>query len=308
MATTYKRYSTGEKTDSYSKITNAIVAKLQQNIAEGNFEMPWVKPWNSCSPMSIHGHKYRGMNQFLLTFLGRNKEGIPFSDPRYITFDQAKKMGGNVKAGEHGFPVIYWQWIEVEDKDTKLKKSVPFCKGYTVFNVEQTENCNIPELKTDKLDFVPSEKAEEIISSWANKPKVVFGGNRACYNWKIDTVTLPPVENFKSIEDYYSTEWHEFGHATGHPARLDRKTNLEFTTRTENYSKEELVAQMFSAFMMSECGMNIPAQMDNTAAYVQSWISTFKDDPKMLITAAGLAQKAADYVLGRSYEKLEEAA
>jgi antirestriction protein ArdC len=273
-------------------ITEQIIERLEQG------DIPWNQPWAPLAgphaPRNLISDKpYRGINIFILA-------GQKFSSPYWLTFRQATEKGGKIRKGENGTTVVYWNWIEVEDKETGEEKEIPLLRHYTVFNLEQTEGIEAPPspVVIENL-FNPIEEAEDIIASMPKRPNIHHGGNQACYNPLKDYVKMPPKNAFHREEGYYCTLFHEIGHATGHISRLGRKGVMDATCfGSHEYSKEELVAEMTAAFLCAETGIE-QATIDNSAAYIQSWLKQLKDDKSLVIMAAGQAQKAVDFILNR---------
>ncbi len=292
----------------YQMITDRMVDQITiaiKDIENGNTNTaPWNKPWHMMgTPTNLVTKKpYRGINIFLLSAMG-------FPTPYFVTFNQTKNMGFQVKKGEKGCPVVFWKpMINSEDKDGNpitdkhgnptTKKS--FMLRYTTaFNVSQT---TIPEDKIpqiEKREFNPIEAAEQIIHGMPLAPTMEFGGDRACYFPSTDIVRLPPQEYFKTDHYFYSVAFHELAHSTGHQSRLARKEVMELTGfGSHSYSVEELVAEMTAVFLCNESGIENETTTNNSVAYLMSWLRSFKNDPKMIVTAAGRAQKAADFILG----------
>lgn len=254
-------------------------------------EIPWQKPWISGEPVNfITKRRYRGINPFILISSG-------YSCPYWVSFKQAKGKGGGIKKGEKGFPVVFWKWIELDGQDTKSgKKNVPFLRYYTVFNLEQTEGIEIPAVEQRK--FQPIAEAESIIHQMPRAPVIEHKQPQAYYLPADDLVNMPISNLFRSDEEYYSTLFHELTHSTGHVSRLNRaelsKINM---LKSHDYSKEELVAEMGSAFLCGRCGI-APKVIENQAAYIQGWLKRLQNNKKWLIYAAAKAQKAAHFILG----------
>jgi len=292
-------------------ITERVINRIQDAIiaAENGDKRviaPWNKPWfETGTPTNLVSKKeYRGINVFLLSMLG-------FVSPYFVSFNQAKKLGGNVKKDEKGFPVIFWKWVEVtEDEDgNKLAKAkkVPFLRYYTVFNVSQIDGIESKLPKIETRQFNPIQDAEKIIANMPNRPEINHGEARAYYVPSLDKVNMPKNELFKTAPAYYSTCFHELVHSTGHTSRLNRPEVMDGNRfGSHAYSLEELVAEMGTVFICNEIGLESP--FDNSLAYLKSWLEKFKNDTKMLITAAGKAQKASDYILGTTptFDKLKE--
>jgi antirestriction protein ArdC len=176
-----------------------------------------------------------------------------------------------------------------------------------VFNVSQCEG--IPADKIPSVNRIGREhnsisQAEQIVSAMPKRPEIRHGGGRACYSPAFDRVDMPKAETFRSGEDFYSVLFHELTHSTGHQSRLNRKgvagSDGEWSAfGSTPYAREELVAEMGAAFLSGHAGI-VERTLDNSAAYVQSWLQRLKDDARLVVQAAAQAQKAADYILGAS--------
>lgn len=293
-----KAKKSSKKVDVYEIVTAAILAKL----AEGT--IPWRRSWSGGyeSPKNLKsGKAYRGINVFLLGLRG-------YASPWWVTFKQARDLGGSVRKGEKGSRVVLWRWIEKEKADG-TKDRFPLLRYYTVFNVEQ---CELPEGKVpvpvaEALEALePVAAAEKIVAEMPNPPVVHHRGSQPCYRPKSDEVEVPEIERFESAEEYHSTLFHELGHATGHGSRLDRsEVTGAICFGSDDYSNEELVAEMTAAFLCGRAGIE-QATIANSAAYIDHWRRKISDDPKLVVTAAARAQKAADYILGETAKKEEE--
>jgi antirestriction protein ArdC len=271
----------------YQIVTEQVIKQLELGVA------PWRKPWRTDVPMSLASLKpYRGLNVFLLASQG-------YASRYWLTFNQAAKLGGHVKKGEHGTIVSFWKIGEYEKKDTGEKRDSFLLRYYRVFNLEQTEGI------ADKLGLdtpaphVPSiEMCEGIVAGMQQRPRFE-DANAAWYRPLTDTVGMPPMQKFESAEAYYATLFHELAHSTGHPSRVGREGIENVNSfASDSYSKEELVAEMSSAFLCGVSGIS-PAVIGQSAAYLQSWISRLRGDARLLISAASAAQKASDYILGK---------
>ncbi len=274
----------------YDVITEEILEIMGRGI------IPWRKPWaiRGAHRNLVSGKQYRGVNVFLLSCSG-------FSSPWWLTFNQAKKKGGSVRKGEKGRRVVFWQWFvkKIEDQTSGeiTEKKLPVLRYYTVFNLEQIEGIEAPA-EPEAVTLDPVEAAENIVSGMPLPPSR-RPGDKAAYYPALDEVTMPDFQDFNSSEEFYSTLFHELAHSTGHHSRLNRPeiTNANFFG-SHDYSREELVAEMTAAFLCGESGI-LPATIENSAAYLQSWAAKFKEDKKMVVCAAAAAQKAADFILDR---------
>ena len=193
---------------------------------------------------------------------------------------------------------------ELEHEETNEKTRRRFLlRYYRVWNLEQ---CDLPQAVLDKLPKIethehdPIEAAERIIAGMPNPPEIQHAGSKAFYSPITDRITLPPRELFASVDEYYATALHETVHSTGSGKRLAREGICEVAPfGSAVYSKEELCAEMGAAYLCAEAGI-LTAVIDNQAAYVAGWLKRLRDDRKLLIHAAAQAQRAANYILGRT--------
>ena len=274
-----------------AKVAEIVTERIIAALEKGN--IPWKRPWVSGVPKNLVSKKdYRGVNVFILAACS--------SDEYFVTYKQAQALGGSVKKGEKGIPVIFWNFIEQENKETGKKKTVPFMRYYTVFGASQCEGLKLPEKST--IPNNPIENCEKVIANMPNKPAQV-NGSMAFYTPSKDTVTMPLLSAFKDAASYYATAFHEYIHSTGHKCRLNREgvANLAAFGK-EEYSKEELVAELGSAFLCAETGISSENLIINSAAYVKSWISVLKNDAQFIISASSKARKAAEYILNKKDE------
>jgi antirestriction protein ArdC len=216
-----------------------------------------------------------------------------------------KERGGNVKKGEKASMVVFWKEYEVTDRETGEAKKMPVLRYYNVFNASQCDGIEVPDaVKFEPIDFKPIEGAEQIAGNYAGGPAVEHdGGQQAFYRPGTDTVHLPERTRFASVEEYYSTLFHELSHSTGHSSRLDRK--LDTAPKpfgSPDYGKEELVAEMSAAFLCGHAGIQ-PTVIENQAAYLSGWLTQLKSDKKLVVSAAGQAQRAADWIRNERGER-----
>ena len=282
--------------DIYQTITDKVIELLEQGT------IPWRRSWKAeyNAPKSLSSKKdYRGINFFLLSVVQACKN---YNSPYWLTFKQAQERGGHVRKGEHGTQVIFWKLYKKEENGEE--KSLPVLRNYTVFNAEQCEGIDAPKIEKPALaEHERIEKAEQVQLFMPKRPVVEFAGTMPYYSPSRDMVVCPPLGLFESAEEYYSTLFHELGHSTGHESRLNRQGVTGHSKfGDKEYSKEELVAEMTSAFLCAHCGID-GATLKNSAAYLQGWLRALRADKKMLISAAAQAQKAADFILGKKYEE-----
>lgn len=281
--------------DIYQEVTDQIVAMLEQGV------VPWRCPilgrQSAGIPKNLEsGKAYRGVNVFLLALTAWTKG---YESSFWLTFNQARQKQGSVKKGEKSSIVIFWRQYETTDKETGELKKVPVLRYYRVFNVAQCDGIAAPDAVTyTPTDFQSIEAAEAIVKGYAEGPAVEHGGARAYYRPSLDMVRMPEPTRFASGEEYYSTLFHELAHSTGHSKRLDRKLDTEPKPfGSPDYGREELVAEMAAAFLSAHAGIQ-PATIENQAAYVGGWLKQLRNDKKLVVAAAGAAQKASDWIRG----------
>jgi len=208
---------------------------------------------------------------------------------------------------------VFWKFgvEEIQDGEATIEKRSVLCRYYTVFNAEQCDGLSPqpaqPPVDSPQID--PIEACEQVVSGWPAKPAINHGGDVASYNKMLDVVAMPDRTCFDTGEEYYSTLFHELVHSTGHPGRLNRSSLTDFERfGDEIYSREELVAEMGAAFLSGYCGIE-NRTINNSAAYLASWLKALKEDSRMVLVAASQAQKAADLILGVAHtDHAQEAA
>jgi antirestriction protein ArdC len=283
---------------------DVITARVVSLLEAGT--VPWRKPWANrfSAPRNLISRRpYRGVNVFLLACAS-------YDSPYWLTFRQAKNLGGHVRKGEKGMPVVFWNWLDKVDAETGKTVEIPFLKLYYAFNVAQCEG-----LPTDKVPstaavverpFSPITACEHVVKGMQNRPEIRHGFTGASYVPSLDEVRMPAPERFEHAEGYYATVFHELTHATGHASRLNRKGIVETAAfGSDTYGREELVAEMGSAFLCGHAGIET-ATIDNAAAYLAGWLRAIRQDNRLVVTAAAQAQKAADYILGQKGDEAGE--
>ena len=274
--------------DIYAAVTERIIEQMEQGV------IPWQKPWISNGKAVSHatGKPYSLLNQLML---GRPGE--------YLTFKQCQAAGGKVKKGERASMVVFWKWIEQEDEETGETKEVPFLRYYNVFHIDQCEG--IIAKHTTEAAFPEGaevlEAAQEIVYDYLGRTGVKLSpteGDQAFYRPSTDEVVLPIRKQFVSTAEYYSTVFHELTHSTGHPSRLNRLARPSLFG-TEDYSKEELVAEIGAATLVNHVGLETGSSLRNSAAYIQNWLKVLKDDKRFIVSAAGRAEKAVNLILNQ---------
>jgi antirestriction protein ArdC len=282
----------------YDEVTNRIVGELEAG------RVPWVQPWGrpggtgpGLPRNALTARRYSGVNVLIL-WGAVIEQGFPSQG--WLTFKQALEAGGSVRKGERGTTVVYADRFVPEAEKARAvetggdAKTIPFLKRFTVFNVAQCEGLR-PGLAPDpeplpECEIVPV--AEHVIA--ASGIDFRIGGNRAFYVPAHDFVQVPPQPAFFEQINYYRTCLHELTHATGHPSRLDRKLFTGFGTK--DYAREELIAEMGSAFLCASLGI-VPTVRH--ADYLASWLEVLREDNRAIFRAASAATKAADWLLAR---------
>ena len=267
----------------YEIIQDTILKKLEEGV------IPWRKTWSGCGgdPKNIITNKaYRSTNNMLLQCQG-------YKSPYWMTFNQVKKLKGTLLKGSKSSIVTYYKILEKENDAGVVEERFPMLRYYRVFNLEQTEGI-IPKWDEEITEFTendPIVNCEKVVNEMREFPKMEWGIN-PCYSPSKDRIGMPELKQFNSSEEYYATYFHEMAHSTKHMQRMNRQQH--------SYAKEELIAEMSSCFICGKVGIE-SATIDNTAAYIQSWIKHIKEnDVKMVVQAAAEAQKVADWIMNIS--------
>lgn len=281
--------------DVYTRVTAKIIADLESGVRT------WMKPWSGGEasfslPLRHCGTPYRGINVLLLWSETLEKG---YGSSKWMTYRQSQELGGQVRKGEHGSPVVYadrFTKTEADENGQDIEREIPFMKGYTVFNVEQIEGLperfyDRPAVSLPKMQLI--EAAEGFCT--ATGANIQHGGNMAFYAPGPDVIRLPVPEAFKDAESYTATKAHELTHWTAHESRLARTLGKRFGD--DAYAAEELVAELGSAFLCSTLGI-VPEVREDHAQYLDHWLKVLKGDKRAVFTAAAHAQRAVDYLHG----------
>lgn len=266
----------------------------------------WKQGWATTGELrnAVSNRHYRGLNEFYLKLVSMVHG---YKDPRWMTFNQIRDEGYHLEKGSKGAKVEYWfpfdtikkKGVSFEEKERLInegeRKKEDFslvAKYYTVFNGDNISG--LPEIELPKNEIEPSVVLEQI-SRGMNVEIYNDGEDRAFYRPSTDDIHLPLPEVFSSDNEYNAVAFHELGHATGHESRLNRDQSGAFGTSA--YAKEELVAEITSAFMAETTGISLEdMNMENHKAYVNGWIASIEDDPEYLMKAISQAHDAADYM------------
>lgn len=278
------------KANVYEMVTARIIAELEKGV------IPWEKPWTgvrSGAYNRISKKPYSIINQMILKHTGE-----------YATFKQWTDLGGHIRKGEKSEMVVFWKIFEKEEtnKDTGEKevRKIPMLRYYNVFHISQVDGVKPLEIPFKEVE--PIENADKIIAEYVEREHIEFkelASNEAFYSPSSDRVVVPMKEQYKHINEYYSTTFHELTHSTGHKSRLDRlHSGADAAFGSETYSKEELVAEIGSASLMNLLGIETIKTFRNSAAYIQSWLKVLKSDNKFIVSASSKAEKAVNYIIG----------
>ncbi|MBR4457542.1 MAG: DUF1738 domain-containing protein [Clostridia bacterium] len=283
--------------DLFAEITNRIIAEMENGI------IPWRKSWvggASCAVSHVTGKPYSLMNQMLL-----GKPG------EWLTFKQAQAEGGYVRKGEKSRMVVFWKWFEskeTKDDGTIEIKEVPFLRSYNLFHIDQCEGIKPKWDKPIENPVQPDARAEAIVDNYVARSGVKIirtRSNDAFYRPSTDEIHVPEIGQFTEVAEGYACLYHEITHSSGHPSRLNRIADVA-AFGSESYSKEELVAELGSAFLVNTAGLETPSQFRNSAAYIHNWLQPLKADKRLIVSASGQAEKAVKYILGTEDKEVDE--
>lgn len=276
----------------YELVTNRIIEQLENNI------IPWEKPWSGTIDGAfnrISKKPYSILNQMLLKY-----------DGEYASFKQWKDLGGHIRKGEKSEIVVFWKMYPIKEKQddgTETIKTIPLLKYINVFHISQVDGVEPLKQKVTH-DIEPIDKAEKILNDYWNRENITIEhvkGDKAFYSPMFDKIQLPLFEQFKQSEEYYSTAFHESIHSTMKTSRCNRQEDRKgkvVSFGSEEYSKEELVAEVGSAQLMNIVGIETTKSFRNSTAYIQSWLKVLRNDNKFIVSASSKAEKAVNYILG----------
>jgi antirestriction protein ArdC len=295
MAKAQARPQKIERIDLHQSITDQILSSLREGVR------PWAPRWTRSAgpisrPLRHSGEAYRGINILLLWARAVDRG---FSSPHWMTFRQARDLGGHVRKGEQGTMVVYANAIAKTETDAageEVERRIAFLKSYTVFNRDQIDD--LPEHFHEAVPTLDESAriaaAERFFA--ATGIRVAHGGDDACYVPSTDHIEMPFFAAFRDASAYYATLGHEAVHATGHPSRVGR----DFSTRygDDAYAREELVAELGAAFLCADLGISAEPRADH-AAYLDHWLTILGGDPRFIVAAAAKAQRACDWLHDR---------
>ena len=293
---------THNKSDVYQIITDQILKALDEGT------VPWRKPWRGGSagrPKSLATRKpYNGINVWLLSMAAHSSG---YTSPYWVTYKKAQELGGQVRRGEKSTIAVFWKRYEKEkttDSGEVIKDEYWVIRYYRVFNIDQCDNLNPdilpidvqPDTDEKELDFEPVAACEHIVDNMPDPPQISHSNERrAYYKPTSDEVHMPNKQHFENEPLYYNVLFHELSHSTGHSTRLNRKETDLAAFGSGSYGKEELIAEFSACMLCGVCGIE-SATIENSASYIDNWTKAIKKDRKLVVKAASLGQKAADYI------------
>jgi len=290
----------------YTEIGERLISIIQTSGS-----LTWQSPYLASAglPRSLStGKAYRGLNTLLL-WAAQGEGG--YASAWWGTYKQITELGGQVRKGQHATQIVWWARIpkdETAPDGSIVKRIIPVMKTFLVFNVEQADWADgLPSrcAETVAPEFTPSEAAEAIAERYlAEGPRLTHERqDLAFYRPSDDVINVPTTDHIVSSDAYYATLFHEMTHSTGHATRLARQGITELTphSRGSVYSYEELIAEFGSAFLCASVGLD--STLDNSAAYLASWVTYLSDDPSVLPRAAQQAQRAVDLICGVSFDQ-----
>lgn len=289
--------------DIYQEVSDRIIEAIEHG------EIPWLKPWVGTLDGAIShatGKPYSIINQLLL-----GKPG------EWLTFEQCKKEGGHVKKGAKSRIVVFWKIMTTDKTDANghpvlnasgehVTVQFPVLKYFRVFHISDCEGITPRMKEPESFNNNPIEAAERVLHDYIEREHIglyIERSNRAFYRPSTDEIHLPLLEQFEQVAEFYSTAFHEATHSTGHEKRLNRLASTDdAASGLESYSKEELVAEIGACAIMNRLGIETASTFRNSAAYVQGWLKALRNDKRMIVSAAGKAEKAVQLIMNEGSE------
>ena len=280
----------------YQEITERIIAQLTKGI------IPWEQPWFGIGGAISYatGKAYSLLNQMILG--GESAE--------FVTWHQIQMLKGRVHKGSKGRKVYFWNTFDKAEENAngeRVIKKIPYLRTYTVFRVDDCEGIETrwQPKQGSTATISPIAQAEDTTNQYLSRESIKLehkNSGEAYYSPRQDFINVPPINNFKSSEAYYSTLLHEIIHSTGHKKRLGRFKPEERLSPfgSPDYSREELVAEMGASFLLKRLNIDTDKTLQQNSAYIQSWIRALNNDVSLIAIAASRAEKAVQFVLGEN--------
>lgn len=280
----------------YQIVTDRIIEELKKGY------IPWQKPWMSMRLQSgaynrITKRPYSILNQLLLQHEGE-----------YATVRQWNQLGGKIKKGSKAEIVVFWKLQEFQEERENgevEEKKVPLLRYYRVFHISTVDGVT-PLSRPEPEEVLGIEAGDKVIREYADREHVLIREeytDEAYYSPSRDQIVIPSKQQYKDIHEFYSTAFHEMVHSTGHKSRLNRDIDCHYGS--EVYSKEELIAEIGAAMLMSTLGIDTKQSFRNSTAYIQGWLRQIQQDERLVVSAAGKAEKATRYILNIPSEEYD---
>ena len=287
------------KRDLYQEVTDIVIKALEEGT------QPWSRPWATGKGMSealrVCGTPYRGINAFLL---GMTMNAHGYNSPHFMTYNAAKKLGGQVRKGEKGHLSVFFRMLEIDSKTNPgTKENIPLLRHSIVFNAAQIDG--LPDRFYVEPAEINQEDRSAEVDEWLAKTgcTIKIGGDSAHLNLLTGLVHMPAFESFKDARSFYSTACHELTHWQG--MQDGDIENDKFGSA--NYAREELIAELGAAFLMGHLGLGSEPRADH-APYIASWLKVLKEDKRAIFRASSAAQKRVDALIARVEPKQESEA
>lgn len=278
------------KSTVYDMVTERIIKQMEQGV------IPWRKPWFGIKDGAfnrVSKKEYSLLNQMLLKHTGE-----------YASFKQWTNLGGHIRKGEKSEIVVFWKIQKVEEiqEDGTIEyKNIPLLRYYNVFHISQVDGVKPLNSETPKTENEPIDSAENLFKEYISREGIRLeqtASDEAYYSPSRDLIHLPLFEQFKNANEFYSTAFHEATHSTMKESRCNRRAeNKVAAFGSQDYSKEELVAEIGSASILNYLGIETPDSFKNSVAYIQNWLQVLKNDSKFIVSASSRAEKAMKYIL-----------
>lgn len=302
MKTTNNNSNANVNGNIYAMVTERIIEQLNNGI------IPWRKPWNHAtgSEPTINYVTRKPYSMLNCMLLGESGE--------YLTFKQIQQLNGKVKKGAKSRMVVFFKPQQITKQEEVMQPdgtkkietkvfTIPFLQYYRVFHLSDTTGIESKLKKETKKPIESINAAENVITDYITRERLKFTNtqqsDRAYYNPMTDEVVVPCKEQYNNICEYYSTTFHELTHSTLKASRCNRESdNAIAAFGSQNYSREELVAEIGSAMLCTATGIDNTKAFTNSVAYIQSWLRALKNDVKMIVWASTRAEKASKYIQG----------
>lgn len=278
--------------DTRQKVTDFVIAKLEEGT------VPWRKPWSAVAMNMVTKKPYSLLNQILLGDAGY-----------YMSFTQVKQKGGKIKKGAKAKFVTFYKQVPIKvdgENGEEVTKSIPYLRYYNVFHQDMIEGIEFPKKNPNTNKKFPAAKT--VANRYLKREgiKLYDQSTAAYYAHNADSIHVPNIRDFESSEEYYAALFHEMVHSTMKETRLNRERGKNFGD--DPYAKEELIAEIGAAILCNYVGIDPTKFMDNSAAYIAGWSKRFAQDKNLIVSAAGKAEKAVDFILNGKAEAEEKTA